>query len=503
MHRFAAWRRRGPRRRPWVQSTAHRLAARTDAGPVGSRGRRRVELVAHRSAGRVGRGWLARSWRAGTWGLRPERRRRRARRPVDGGVHRGIRRALRREPRRRFGGRGGALGILLRRGPRTRRDRPTWSGHRTRSRRWAGGGRLRRRGLSAFVAACRLGGEPALGCGGRRPVQSRVAAGGRRGLVAGGMAGGRRLRPGSGGLFASDRRRLLSRRLLAPGGRRRGPRPRPFRSCATSGWPFNRDRPPRLGVTLGPPIRAALRTRVPTRRTHRTRTRGLRRGRAWRFLGRWAAVAPALAGRVDHDPPGGPGRGRGGRCRLGALGLRRERGRGRTRSIGAGRARGRRGRRRLPTPRTPRPVALLGRGGGRLAGGSLAAGGGRFGARAGAVAAGSPRRRLGSRAIGTRRRRGRRGGLGGVRRRGPAGRRRGGVGCLRIEVRRRVRPGWCGRFGAVWFETPWPGGGVGRLVHASSLVRPPGRAFGPAYRGGDASATGCPNLGRPHTAGRR
>lgn len=411
----------------------------------GLRRRRRVEVVAHWSAGRVGRGWLARSRRAGMRGLRPERRRR-ARRPVDGGVHRGIR-------------------------PATAR-----SGHRTRSRRCAGGGRLRRRRLSAFVAPRRLGGEPAPGWGGRRPVQSRVADGGRRGPVAGGMVGGRRLRAGSGALFAGDRRRLLRRRLLAPGGRRRGPRPRPVRSCATSGWPFNRDRPPRLGVAPGLPARVA----------HRTRTRGLRlrRGRAWRFLGLWAAVASALAGRVDHGPSGRPGLDRGGRRRLGALGLRRERGRGRTRSIGAGRARGRRSRRRLPTPRTPRPGALLGRGRGRLAGGSLAVGGRWFGVRAGVIAAGGPRRRLGSGAIGTRRRRSCRGGLGGARRRGPAGRRRGGVGRLRAAVRGWVRPGWCGRFRAVWFETPRPGGGVGRLVHASSLVRPPdGRLAQPIEAG--------------------
>jgi hypothetical protein len=51
---------------------------------------------------------------------------------------------------------------------------------------------------------------------------------------------------------------------------------------------------------------------------------------------------------------------------------------------------------------------------------------------------------------------------------------------------RGVRPGG---FGGLWWETPEPVGGVGRSVHASSLVRPPGRASGPAYRGRRASAT--------------
>ena len=59
-----------------------------------------------------------------------------------------------------------------------------------------------------------------------------------------------------------------------------------------------------------------------------------------------------------------------------------------------------------------------------------------------------------------------------------------GVGRGRVGVRWRGRPGRLGWFRAIGFEAPWPGGGVGRSVHASSLVRPPGRASGPAYRGG-------------------
>ena len=57
---------------------------------------------------------------------------------------------------------------------------------------------------------------------------------------------------------------------------------------------------------------------------------------------------------------------------------------------------------------------------------------------------------------------------------------------VRRTGRRRVRPGG---FGGLWWEMPGPVGGVGRSVHASSLVRPPGRASGPAYRGRRPSAT--------------
>ena len=72
-----------------------------------------------------------------------------------------------------------------------------------------------------------------------------------------------------------------------------------------------------------------------------------------------------------------------------------------------------------------------------------------------------------------------------------------------VGVRWWVRPGRLGRFRAVPFEAPWPGGGVGRSVHACSLVRPPGRASSPAYRGGGASATAVHDLGGSHTANSR
>jgi hypothetical protein len=64
----------------------------------------------------------------------------------------------------------------------------------------------------------------------------------------------------------------------------------------------------------------------------------------------------------------------------------------------------------------------------------------------------------------------------------------------------RIRLGGIGSFWSIWLEAPGAGGGIGRSVHACSLVWPPGRASCPAYRGGGASAKAVHNLGRPHTA---
>jgi len=66
-----------------------------------------------------------------------------------------------------------------------------------------------------------------------------------------------------------------------------------------------------------------------------------------------------------------------------------------------------------------------------------------------------------------------------------------------------VRPRGFSRFRGIWVELPWPVRGVGRSVHGCSLVRPPGRASSPAYRGGLASATRLVHsLGGCHTADR-
>jgi hypothetical protein len=83
------------------------------------------------------------------------------------------------------------------------------------------------------------------------------------------------------------------------------------------------------------------------------------------------------------------------------------------------------------------------------------------------------------------------------------GRRNRGAGFLRTGVRRRVRSGRFGWFWSVWFETSWPGGGVGRLVHASSLVRPPDGRCAQPIDAGTLPRQAAPNLGRRHTAGRR
>jgi hypothetical protein len=471
--------------------------------PAGPRRRRGVEVVADRPAGR---GRLARARRPGIGRLRPERRWRRgrrwARRPVQGCVRRdvGPSASVHRPP----------PGSARRCRVLPRGLRPTG-----RSRRWGWRGRLLGRPSFTFVAARRLGAEPALRRGRRRPLQARVAAGGRQGPVAGGMAGGWRLPTGSGVLFVTDRRRFRGhrRRLLAPGGCHTRSRSRLVRSCATSGSRSNRNGRSRPAVVPGPPTRAVRRARI----------RGLLAGRAGRSLGLRAAAAAMLVRRVD----------RGLRARPGLdSGLD-----GRGRSIGAGRGRGRPGRWRSPATRGLRPAASLGRGRDRLAGGGLAVGRGRIGDQAGAIPAGRLWRRLGSvmpgtgrrrgclrdgrrrrgltlgrrgvpvgacrrglalggravgacrrdlgpRLSGVRGRRGCRGGLGGPVGRELAGRRNRGAGFLRTGVRRRVRSGRFGRFWSVWFETSWPGGGVGRLVHASSLVRPPdGRCAQPIDAG--------------------
>jgi hypothetical protein len=521
--------------------------------PGRPRRRRGVEVVAHRPAGRVGRGRLARPGRPGIGRLRPERRWRRgrrwARRPVEGCIRgvgpsasvlrpppgsarrcrvlpRGLRptgrrlgwsqEAVGRGPRRPLGG-GDAVGIPTRGCRGTRRGRPTWSSRvrPTRSRRWGWRGRPLGRPSFTFVAAHRLGAEPALGRGRRRPLQARVAAGGRQGPVAGGMAGGWRLPAGSGVLFVTDRRRFRGhrRRLLTPGGCHTRSRSRLVRSCATFGSRSNRNGRSRPGVVPGPPARVARRARI----------RGLLPDRAGRSLGLRAAAAAMLVRRVD----------RGLRARPGLdPGLD-----GRGRSIGAGRGRGRPGRWRSLASRGLRPAASLGRGRDRLAGGGLAVGRGRIGDRAGAIpdgrlwrrlgsvmpgtgrrrgrlrdrrrrrdltlgrrgvpvgacrrrlalggrAVGACRRGLGPRLSGVRGRRGCRGGLGGPVGRELAGRRNRGAGFLRTGVRRRVRSGRFGRFCSVWFGTSWPGDGIGRLVHASSLVRPPdGRCAQPIDAG--------------------
>jgi hypothetical protein len=491
-----------PRPRPRPVGVAALAAWRERGALGGPRGRRRVEVVVHRPAGRVGHGRLARPGRAGIGWLRPQRRWRRARRPVEGRVHRivrpsaialrplpgsarraarapplgvdvrtgrtirpprgsgGCRRPLprdlrptdrslgwshdllRREPRWPFGGGGAALGSV------TRGRRRIWRGRPTRSRRRGWRGRLLCRSSFAFVTAYRLGTEPTLRWGRRRSLHARIAGGGRRRLVAAGMAGGRRLPAGSAFLFATDRRRLRGylRRLLAPDG------------CHT--WP-NRYGLSRSGVAPGPPIRviagppARVTTGPRTGGTRRSRIRDLLLGLARRSLGAWAAAAPPLVRRV-----------------------------GRVLSVRSGLDG--RGRRRLGA----------GRGGDRLGGGSLALGrGGTRGAVpvpfGGVLSIGARRREPGPRLSGVRCRRGCRG----------AGFLRTGVRCA--GPRRCVRSGWFSRFWPVWFETPWPGGGIGRLVHASSLVRPPGRALGPAYRGGDASATGWPRPATRRTASRR
>ena len=347
--------------------------------PAGPRRRRGVEVVAHRPAGRVGR------WRRG---------RRWARRPVEGCVRRGVgpsatalrplpgsarrcqllprglrptgrslgwpQEAVGRGPRGPLGGGGDPVGIP------TRGCRGTWRG------------RLLGRPSFTFVAAHRLGTEPAPSRGRRRPLQARVAAGKRRGPVAGGMAGGRRLPAGPGFLFVTDRRRLRGhrRRLLTPGGRHTRSRSRPVRSCAISGSRSNRNGRSRPAVVLGPPARAARRARG----TRRARIRGLLPGRVRRSLGLRVASAAVLVRRFDRGLWARPG------LDPGLDG---------------------RGRRRLPATRGLRPGASLGRGRDRLAGGGLAVGRGRIGDRAGVIAPGRLRRRLGSAILGTRRRRGR------------------------------------------------------------------------------------------------
>jgi hypothetical protein len=455
--------------------------------PAGPRGRRGVEVVAHRPAGRAGRG---RRW---------------ARRPVEGCVRRGV----------------GPSATALRPLPGSARCwRVLPRGLRpTRSRRWGWRGRLLGRPSFTFVAAHRLGTEPAPSRGRRRPFQARVADGRRRGPVAGGMAGARRLPAGPGFLFVTGRRRLRGhRRLLTPGGRHTRSRSRPVRSCGISGLRSNRNGRSRPAVVLGPPSRAARRARI----------RGLLPGCVGRSLGLRVAAAAMLVRRFDGGLWARPG------LDLGLDG---------------------RGRWRLPATRGLRPGAWLGRGRGRLAGGWLAVGSGRIGDRAGVIAPGRLRRRLGSAILGTRRRRGRlrdggrrrdlalgrrglrvgacrrrlalggravgacRRGLGprlsGVRGRrgcrgglgGPVGRelagRRNRAGFLRTGVRRRVRSGRFGWFWSVWFETSWPGGGVGRLVHASSLVRPPDGRCAQPIDAGTLPRQAAPNLGRRHTAGRR
>jgi hypothetical protein len=484
-------------------------------GSPGGPGRRRgVEVVAHRPAGRVGRGRLARPGRPGIGWLWAERRWRRGRRPVQGCVRRGV----------------GPSATALRPLPGSaRRWRVLPRGLRPtgRSLGWPqeavgrGPRRLLGRPSFTFVAAHRLGTEPAPGRGRRRPLQARVAAGGRRGPVAGGMAGGWRLPAGHGFLFVTDRRRLRGhrRRLLALGGRHTRSRSSLVRSCAISGSRFNRNGRSRPGVVPGSPTRVDRRARI----------RGLLPGRVRRSLGLRVAAAAVLVRRFDRGLWARPGL---------DLGL------------------GGRGRRRLPATRGLRPGASLGRGRDRLAGGGLAVGRGRIGDRAGVIAAGRLRRRLGSVMPGTRRRRGRlrdgrrrrdlalgrrgvpvgasrrrlalggravgacrrdlgprlsgvrgrrgcRGGLGGPVGRELAGRRNRGAGFLRTGVRRRVRSGRFGWFWSVWFETSWPGGGVGRLVHASSLVRPPDGRCAQPIDAGTLPRQAAPNLGRRHTAGRR
>jgi hypothetical protein len=458
-----------PRPRPRPDAPARVRPVR--GSPAGPRRRRGVEVVAHRPAGRVGRGRLARPGRPGIGWLWAERRWRRGRRPVEGCVRRGV----------------GPSATALRPLPGSaRRWRVLPRGLRPT-------GRSLGRPSFTFVAAHRLGTEPAPGRGRRRPLQTRVAAGGRRGPVADGMAGGWRLPAGHGFLFVTDRRRLRGhrRRLLAPGGRHTRSRSRLVRSCAISG--------------------------------------GLLPGRAGRSLGLRVAAAAVLVRRFDRGLWARPGL---------DLGL------------------GGRGRRRLPATRGLRPGASLGRGRDRLAGGGLAVGRGRIGDRAGVIAAGRLRRRLGSVMPGTRRRRGRlrdgrrrrdlalgrrgvpvgacrrrlalggravgacrrdlgprlsgvrgrrgcRGGLGGPVGRELAGRRNRGAGFLRTGVRRRVRSGRFGWFWSVWFETSWPGGGIGRLVHASSLVRPPDGRCAQPIDAGTLPRQAAPNLGRRRTAGRR
>ena len=525
--------------------------------PGGPRRRRGVEVVAHRPAGRVGRGRLARPGRPGIGWLWAERRWRRGRRPVKGCIRRGVgpsatvlrplpgsarrwrvpprglrptgrslgwsQEAVGRGPRRPLGRGGDALGIPTRGCRGTRRGRPTRSSRvrPTRSRRWGWRGRLLDRPSFTFVAAHRLGAEPAPGRDRRRPLQARVAAGGRRGPVAGGMAGGWRLPAGHGFLFVTDRRRLRGhrRRLLAPGGRHTRSRSSLVRSCAISGSRFNRNGRSRPGVVPGSPTRVDRRARI----------HGLLPGRAGRSLGLRVAAAAVLVRRFDRGLWARPG------LNPGLDG---------------------RGRQRLPATRGLRPGASPGRGRDRLAGGGLAVGRGRIGDRAGVIAAGRLRRRLGSVMPGTRRRRGRlrdgrrrrdlalgrrgvpvgacrrrlalggravgacrrdlgprlsgvrgrrgcRGGLGGPVGRELTGRRNRGAGFLRTGVRRRVRSGRFGWFWSVWFETSWPGGGVGRLVHASSLVRPPDGRCAQPIDAGTLPRQAAPNLGRRRTAGRR
>jgi hypothetical protein len=294
-----------------------------------------------------------------------------------------------------------------------------------------------------------------------------------------------------------------------------------------------------IRVLAGPPARVT--TGPGTGGTRRTRIRGLPLGPARRPLGSWAAAAPPLVPRVDRGLSVRPGRwrlhasgmlrpgaplGRG--CRRlggGSLAPGREGTRDEAGVIAAGRLRRRLGsavtgtrrrrgrlrdRRERVRVRTRWRGLALGSRGVPVPSGS-------------ALSIGARRREPGPMLSGVRRRRGCRGGLGGPVRRELAGRRDRGAGVLRAGflragflragflrtgvrcagLRRCVRSGWFGRFWPVWFETPWPGGGVGRLVHASSLVRPPDGRWAQPIEAETLPRQAVPDLRRRHTAGRR
>jgi hypothetical protein len=69
---------------------------------------------------------------------------------------------------------------------------------------------------------------------------------------------------------------------------------------------------------------------------------------------------------------------------------------------------------------------------------------------------------------------------------------------LRNVRRTGLRGVWPGRFGGLGWETPGPVGGVGRSVHASSLVRPPD-----GHRGQPIGAGGLPRQPSSQPAGVR
>jgi hypothetical protein len=225
---------------------------------------------------------------------------------------------------------------------------------------------------------------------------------------------------------------LLLRARLVPG----------VRACGGTGRPDRLVRCPSISVALLRPTRPGLvgRDRGPGSRggrRRRPRTRGPVGG-SGRVAGSWVIAAGRRAGQL-----------------LWALGIDLQRRGRRTRSGRAGRSGGTRRRTRGPAARPRRLGVTLARGRARLGGGPSRAG--------------RARDPFGRTVAGVRHRAARL-------RSGPLHFRRWWRGRLvprRVGVRWRVRAGRLGRFRAIGFEAPWPGGGVGRSVHASSLVRPP------------------------------